>query len=194
MAKKLVDELEECIVAGDWVGVCAVYFKLTGKNVVPPTVAAAATPVVENPLDWGKTKLYNWLKKEYNIAGPSKSYSLEDLQDIYKLNNEVDEEDELITFEVTPPTQPQSSGFTYTPPGKAGSLLKMDKKPIRQKLTDFKIYNDENVDPVPRTRDATNKVSASCRQCGLRDNVHPSVIIGGSSGQDKKYICSKCSP
>lgn len=199
MAKKLIDQLEDCIVAGDIFGICSVYNKLTGKNIVPPApVAVAAPAVVDNPLDWNKTKLFNYIKKEYNIPGPSKAYSLEELQEIFRFNNtEVESDEPDLDLELKSPktkSKPKTSDFTYIPPKRAGNLLKMDQAPIKSKLTDFKVYNDEDKDPVERLRQATNKVSATCRQCGARENIHPSLIIGGSNGPDKKFICSKCAP
>ena len=196
MAKKLIDQMEDFIVAGDLDGVCSVYNKLTGKSISPPPKVIEAPAVVDNPLDWGKTKLFNYIKKEYNIPGPSKAYSLEELQEIFRFNNTENELDEPFTELKLEPTKAKSktSDFTYIPPKRAGNLLKMDQKPIKQKLTDFKTYNDEDKDPVERLREASSKVSATCRQCGTRENVHPSLIIGGSYGPDKKFICSKCAP
>lgn len=197
MAKKLIDQLEDYIVVGDLDGIAAVYNKLTGKNIAPPAPAVVTAPVViDNPLDWNKTKLFNYIKKEYNIPGPSKAYSLEELQEIYRFNNtevELDEPIQELKLELTK-AKPKTSDFTYIPPKRAGNLLKMDQAPIKSKLTDFKVYNDEDKDPVERLRQATNKVSATCRQCGARENIHPSLIIGGSNGPDKKFICSKCAP
>ena len=200
MAKKLIDQLEDCIVAGDIFGICSVYNKLTGKNIVPPApVVAEAPAVADNPLDWNKTKLFNYIKKEYNIPGPSKAYSLEELQDIFIFNNAEGEstqesESELELKSPKTKSKPKTSNFTYIPPKRAGNLLKMDQDPIKSKLTDFKVYNDEDKDPVERLRQATSKVSATCRQCGTKESIHPSLIIGGSNGPDKKFICSKCAP
>lgn len=184
---KLTDQLEEYIRAGDWSGVCAVFKKLTGRDVEPPKTA----PKTKSPEQMGKKELYTLLSKAQKLA-PMKEYTLEDLREMVSLQEmETEEDGEITTIRPVSGKKNISPNpdFTYIPEGR--NPLNMDKRKMKPVLRDFKTYDDEGGSKIARNR-KKDSVRATCRECKKSADIHPSLVISGIDNE-KTYICPKCS-
>ena len=183
---KLTDQLEDYIKKGDWVGVCSVFKKLTGRDVSPPKQAPITKKIT-------KKSLYAELSESMELA-PIGEYTLDDLKDMVALQaTENVETDDL--SEIEPPKDGEKNisanpEFTYIPEKKRSKILNMDKERLAPRFTELGRYDDEDKPPVPRTRKQLKKTVA-CRSCHQSASIHPSLIIKGIDGQET-YICPKC--
>ena len=189
---KLIDQLENAIKSADWVTVCAVFKKMTGRTVEPPKVGPP-------PFDWKTAKkgeLYKVLQEKLGELDPIKDYTTEDLRVMAQmsLNEEETEEDNTQEdlVDTRSPVTEEEEQYTYIPPGKT-NLLNVDKKKLNPRFTEFPTYGDEGKSKVPRDRDAPTLMSAPCLKCRQTyNNIHPSLINKKVTGE-QIYICPNCS-
>lgn len=187
---KLVDQLENAIKSADWVTVCAVFKKMTGRTVEPPKVGPP-------PFDWRTAKkadLYKFLQKKLGELDPVKEYTTEDLRSMVQLHSsDVEDESEDLLESISEPikTSTRNVEYTYIPEGK--TPLNIDKQKLRPVFKDFPTYNDEKTPPVDRSREKQVTYSAKCIKCNkMYDNIHPSLITKGALNGEKIFCCTNC--
>lgn len=190
---KLVDQLENAIKSADWVTVCAVFKKMTGRTIEPPKVGPP-------PFDWKtakKAELYKVLQAELGKLDPPKDYTTEDLRSMAQIHFDGDDDEgdtlqreDFVDYRI--PVDSEQVEYTYIPPGKT-NVLNIDKKKLNPRFTEFPSYDDEGKSKVARDRDAPQLMSAPCLKCKqVYNDIHPSLINKKVTGE-KIYICPKCS-
>lgn len=179
---KLLDKLEESILNGDWVQLCAVFNRMTGRNVLPPVKK-------EEKFNFRKAKKAELVDRLNKAGIDCGGLSLGELRDVYEFNfggEESAEQPVIVDEEVYSDEEVE---HTYIPPDKKHKILNCDKEKVAVQLRDFPTYDDERK-PVRRTARPNNLVNAKCISCGTVEKINPLLMIGGAN--DKKYICPKC--
>jgi hypothetical protein len=194
---KLLEEIKQSILNGDWAGVCRAYNKITGENISPPVL------IKEFDIQTAKkADLYQWLKERREMDD-SKKYTtakLRELAELFKMMEDISEDTEESIEEVSVPAQPvqnKSSNMVAAPFYVSGADLTVaDKKLAESSIAippDHKKFIDSgyNNEFTPASgRMGFELEEATCLVCNALCKTRPeniSTITGVPS-----TTCERC--
>lgn len=167
--------IEKGILSGNWKDVCAGFNKITGKNIEPPKTTNMVAQKVFDIKTAKKTEIYKKLLEFNENLAPAKTYTLEDLREMWTIYNvEQIQPENLETETVQSNADLQIlDGFRYVKD--PNRLMYDDKKSVKVSMDKVleKVKENSNFQRKESNSRPT-KIKARCTKCKTIFNTYKS--------------------